>query len=190
MWAALTSKRNSVSSDSTTGRTHADTAATAAAILRRKSERDPTLALYPVSLMYTQKRQSMDVKDSVWAPEHNAEVDSFIFQQDGARAHFGSTVRTAMDSWYCDRWIGRGRSTNWSSQIPALTTMDFFFWGCIRERECTMEGRNLFTICAEGLQRPWLKFLWICSLWYGLKWNLVSTTAGPLMELILNFAKS
>jgi hypothetical protein len=36
-----------------------------------------------------------------------AEVGTLISEQDGARAHFGATVRTALDERFSSRCIGR-----------------------------------------------------------------------------------
>jgi hypothetical protein len=56
------------------------------------------------------------------------EVDSINFQQDGASAHSGATVDTALYERIPGRWIGRGDPINWSPRRPDLTPMDFFFW--------------------------------------------------------------
>jgi hypothetical protein len=62
-----------------------------------------------------------------------AEVDSLIFQQDGAPPYFGAIVRTALDKRFPGRWIGRGGPINWPPRSPDLTLMDFFFWGYIKD---------------------------------------------------------
>jgi hypothetical protein len=61
-----------------------------------------------------------------------AEVEVLIFQQDGAPAHFGAIICTALDKQFPDQWISRGGSINWPSQSADLTPMDFF-WGYIKD---------------------------------------------------------
>jgi hypothetical protein len=62
-----------------------------------------------------------------------AEVDSLIFQQDGAPPQFDVIVRTALDERFPGRWIGRGGPINWPPRSPDLTPMDLFFWGYIKD---------------------------------------------------------
>jgi hypothetical protein len=42
-----------------------------------------------------------------------AEVDSLVFQQDGAPAGFCAIVRSALDERFPGQWIGKGRPINW-----------------------------------------------------------------------------
>jgi hypothetical protein len=65
-------------------------------------------------------------------PQIAAEADGLIFQQDGASAHFGATVRTSLDERLPGRWIARWGSFKWPSRIPDLTLMELF-WGYIKD---------------------------------------------------------
>ncbi|GFU46809.1 uncharacterized protein TNCV_434851 [Trichonephila clavipes] len=50
------------------------------------------------------------------------------FQHDGAPAHFSADVRSALDTAYPGRWIGRGGPVNWLARSPDLSCPDFFLW--------------------------------------------------------------
>ncbi|GFX96423.1 uncharacterized protein TNCV_2055401 [Trichonephila clavipes] len=47
------------------------------------------------------------------------------FQHDGASAHFSANVRSALDTAYPGRWIGRGGKVNWPASSPDLSFLDF-----------------------------------------------------------------
>jgi hypothetical protein len=66
-------------------------------------------------------------------PQIVAEVDGLILQQDGAPAHVGAIILTALDDTFPGRWIGRGGPINWPPRSPDLTPRDFFFRGYIRD---------------------------------------------------------
>jgi hypothetical protein len=125
---------------------------TSEAILRHKSERDSTLSLCMMSLVYPKKKKPLDVKSGLcggqligpplpilplgnrWsravrtvAPKCEAESGLFIFQQDGVLAHCGAIVSTALDEQFSSRWIGRGWPINCPSKSPDLTPTDFVF---------------------------------------------------------------
>ncbi|GFS62717.1 uncharacterized protein TNCV_3201711 [Trichonephila clavipes] len=51
------------------------------------------------------------------------------FQHDGAPAHFSANVRSALDTAYPGRWIGRGGQINWPARSPDLSCLDIFLWG-------------------------------------------------------------
>ncbi|GFV47961.1 uncharacterized protein TNCV_1994451 [Trichonephila clavipes] len=51
------------------------------------------------------------------------------FQHDGAPPHFSVDVRSALDTAYLGRWIGRGGPVNWPASSPDLSCLDFFLWG-------------------------------------------------------------
>jgi hypothetical protein len=61
------------------------------------------------------------------------EVDGLIFQQDGAPAHFGAIVHTALAKRFPGGWIGRIGRLIGPPRTPYLTPRDFFFWGYIRD---------------------------------------------------------
>ncbi|GFW23133.1 uncharacterized protein TNCV_3802331 [Trichonephila clavipes] len=54
------------------------------------------------------------------------------FQHDGAPAHFSADVRSALDTAYPGRWIGRGGPVNWPAHSPDLSCLDFFLWGYMK----------------------------------------------------------
>ncbi|GFX44214.1 uncharacterized protein TNCV_4120101 [Trichonephila clavipes] len=51
------------------------------------------------------------------------------FQHDGAPAHFSADVRSAVNTAYPGRWIGRDGPVNWLARLPDLSCLDFFLWG-------------------------------------------------------------
>ena len=57
----------------------------------------------------------------------------FIFQQDGAPAHWAVNVRRFLDTTF-DQWIGRRGSIEWPARSPDLTVVDFFLWGYLKEK--------------------------------------------------------
>ncbi|GFX02368.1 uncharacterized protein TNCV_2285351 [Trichonephila clavipes] len=50
------------------------------------------------------------------------------FQHDGAPAPFSADVRSALDTAYRGRWIGRGGPENWPARSPDLSCLYFFLW--------------------------------------------------------------
>jgi hypothetical protein len=75
----------------------------------------------------------LDILGDFVFPQTVAEVDGLISQQDGAPAHFGPIVRTALDERFPGTWIGRGRPINWPARSLDFTPMEFFSWGCIKD---------------------------------------------------------
>lgn len=65
------------------------------------------------------------------------------FQQDGCPAHFALPVRSFLNMEYPDRWIGRLGSISWPPRSPDLNPLDFFYWGCIKEKVYSRPIRNL-----------------------------------------------
>ena len=59
----------------------------------------------------------------------NDDDDSFIFQEDGAPAHYANVVRNALNERLTNRWIGRRGTIEWPAHSPDLTPLDFFLWG-------------------------------------------------------------
>jgi len=55
-----------------------------------------------------------------------------IFQQDGARTHWGSHVRRFLDATFPNRWIGRDGPTPWPPQSPGITPLASFYGGMLR----------------------------------------------------------
>ncbi|GFS66323.1 uncharacterized protein TNCV_3856251 [Trichonephila clavipes] len=50
------------------------------------------------------------------------------FKHDGAPAHFCADVRSALDTAYLRRWIGRSGLVNYPARSPDLSCLDVF-WG-------------------------------------------------------------
>ncbi|GFS75576.1 uncharacterized protein TNCV_3425211 [Trichonephila clavipes] len=44
-------------------------------------------------------------------------------------AHFSADVRSALDTAYPGRWIGRGGPINWPARSFDLSRLDFILWG-------------------------------------------------------------
>ena len=57
-----------------------------------------------------------------------------IFQQDGAPPHWGSDVRRFLDATFPNRWIGRDGPKPWPPRSPDITRLDFFLWGCVKDK--------------------------------------------------------
>ncbi|GFS69162.1 uncharacterized protein TNCV_4010161 [Trichonephila clavipes] len=51
------------------------------------------------------------------------------FQHDGAPAYFSTDVRSALDTTYPRRRLGRGGPVNWTARSLDLSCLDFFLWG-------------------------------------------------------------
>ena len=59
---------------------------------------------------------------------------NFIYQQDGASAHYAISVRNELNSQLNGRWIGRRGSIEWPARSPDLTPLDFFLWGYLKNK--------------------------------------------------------
>jgi transcriptional regulator with XRE-family HTH domain len=57
----------------------------------------------------------------------------FIFQQDGAPAHYARSVRNLLDETFTE-WIGRRGPIEWPARSPDLTVADFFLWGYLKDQ--------------------------------------------------------
>ncbi|XP_076028557.1 uncharacterized protein LOC143017694 [Oratosquilla oratoria] len=64
------------------------------------------------------------------------------FQQDGAPAHFATTVRNWLNDTF-PHWIGRRGHVEWSPHSPHLSPLDFFFWGMLKEKVYSMKITDL-----------------------------------------------
>ena len=63
------------------------------------------------------------------------ELNSVVFQQDGAPPHYARVVRALISSVFPDeRVISRGYPQNWPAHSPDLSPLDFYFWGTIKSR--------------------------------------------------------
>lgn len=56
------------------------------------------------------------------------------YQHDGCPAHYGRQVRTHLDQRYPRRWIGRSGAIEWPPRSPDLNPLDFFYWGCLKDK--------------------------------------------------------
>lgn len=63
---------------------------------------------------------SLDSRNKMW------------LQLDGAPPHFSTNVRNYLDREFPNKWIGRGGPHVFPPRSPDLTSMDFFFWGYIK----------------------------------------------------------
>jgi hypothetical protein len=59
--------------------------------------------------------------------------DNVIFQRDGAPAHYAHIVTEFLDETFPRRWIGRGGLKQWPPHSPNLTSLDFYFWGYVKQ---------------------------------------------------------
>lgn len=55
-------------------------------------------------------------------------------QNDGCPAHYGREVRAYQNLKYPGRWIGRLAPILWPPRSPDPNPLDFFYWGCIKEK--------------------------------------------------------
>ena len=76
-------------------------------------------------------------------PFFEADFDEFIFQQDGAPAHYANSVRNLLNENLPGKWIGRRGAIEWPARSPDLTPLDFFFWGAIKDRVYGEKFTNL-----------------------------------------------
>lgn len=56
------------------------------------------------------------------------------FQQDGCPAHYARRVREHLSNTFPDRWIGRLGPILWPPRSPDLNPLDFFYWGCLKDK--------------------------------------------------------
>ncbi|CAG9786978.1 unnamed protein product [Diatraea saccharalis] len=63
-----------------------------------------------------------------------AELRRAWFQHDGATPHVVRLVRERLTELFGDRWIGRLGPQAWPPRSPDLTPLDFFLWGCVKEK--------------------------------------------------------
>lgn len=55
-------------------------------------------------------------------------------QNDGCPAHYAVRVREHLNTAYPNRWIGRLGPILWPPRSPDLNPLDFFYWGCLKEK--------------------------------------------------------
>jgi hypothetical protein len=66
----------------------------------------------------------------------------FIFQQDGAPAHYARQVRDLLDETF-DKWLGRRGPWEWPSRSSDFTVTDFFLWRYLKEKVFARGPRDL-----------------------------------------------
>lgn len=59
---------------------------------------------------------------------------SLWFQHDGCPAHYGREVTAHLNRTYPHRWIGRGGEILWPPRSPDLNPLDFYYWGCLKDK--------------------------------------------------------
>lgn len=57
-----------------------------------------------------------------------------LLRNDGCLAHYARDVRNYLDETYHRRWIGRLGPILWPPRSPDLNPLDFYYWGCIKEK--------------------------------------------------------
>ena len=60
------------------------------------------------------------------------DLDTLLWQQDGAPPHFANEVRNLLDEKF-EQWIGRGGPIPWPPRSPDLTPLDYSVWGIVKE---------------------------------------------------------
>lgn len=60
--------------------------------------------------------------------------ENMWFQNDGCPAHYAVRVRQYLNETYPERWIGRLGPILWPPRSPDLNPLDFFYWGCLKEK--------------------------------------------------------
>jgi hypothetical protein len=62
--------------------------------------------------------------------------DDTLFQQDGLPPHFHKEMTGVFNHKIPEKYIGRGVPITWPPRSPALTPLDFFVWGYIKDAVC------------------------------------------------------
>ena len=91
-------------------------------------------------------------------PKHYAvpQLEEFqprvVFQQDGAPPHWGLIVRDFLNETFPNRWIGRNGPTPWPPRSPDITPLDFFLWGCVKDRVYRTPVRDVETLQSRQIE--------------------------------------
>jgi hypothetical protein len=72
-----------------------------------------------------------------------------MFLQDGAPPHFHMEVTDFLNRKFPEKWIGIGGPITWPPRSPDLTSLDFLFWGYIKD--ATLDLLN--NVCTENEYR-------------------------------------
>jgi hypothetical protein len=62
------------------------------------------------------------------------DLQNMWFQNDGCPAHYARAVREYLNQEYPGRWIGRLGPILWPPRSPDLNPLDFFYWGCLKDK--------------------------------------------------------
>jgi len=68
---------------------------------------------------------------------------NIMFQQDGAPAHYATTIREFLNEQFPGNWIGRRGPVEWPPRSPDLTPLDFFLWGYLKSKVYISKPQNL-----------------------------------------------
>lgn len=103
------------------------------------------LEFLQIQLTHLLEDVPLEVRQTMW------------FQHDGCPAHYGRQVREYLDRTYAQRWIGRLGPILWPPRSPDLNPLDFFYWGCLKEKvyhnliTSEMELRNRIRHAAQEI---------------------------------------
>ena len=81
-------------------------------------------------------------KNFLPAIEHH-DLSHAYFQQDGAPAHYATSVRNWLDQTFPNRCIGRRGQIEWPARSPDLTPPDFFVWGVLKNKVFAHKPRTI-----------------------------------------------
>ena len=76
-------------------------------------------------------------------PFFSKQFEDFVFQQDGAPAHYSNDVRNYLNDKLNGSWIGRRGAIEWPPRSPDLSPLDFFFWGVMKDRVYASKFTNI-----------------------------------------------
>ena len=64
----------------------------------------------------------------------NTEEEDFYFQQDGALPQYHRDVTSFLNERLPNKWIRRRDFIEYPPRSPALTPLDLFLWGCLKDK--------------------------------------------------------
>jgi hypothetical protein len=74
---------------------------------------------------------------------HRNNFDEIYFQQHGAPPHYDICVREFLDNALSRKVISRSRSINMPPRSPDITSMNFYFWGAVKNKACTTQPKMI-----------------------------------------------
>ena len=74
--------------------------------------------------------------------QQSHDLDDVVWMQDGAPAHYATSVRNFLDEKFTT-WIGRRGRVEWPPRSPDLTPCDFALWGTMKDKVYHTRPRNL-----------------------------------------------